>query len=131
MIDIDYFKLYNDTYGHLAGDDCLKRIAEALNGVSKRTTDLVARYGGEEFVLLLPNTEREQAYSLAAQCLREIAALQIPHSQSEIAEVVTISVGVTTTSPDATLQATMLIEAADQALYRAKESGRNRVEVAA
>ncbi|WP_018294637.1 diguanylate cyclase [Mariprofundus ferrooxydans] len=130
MIDIDYFKLYNDTYGHLAGDDCLKRIAAALSRVSKRTTDLIARYGGEEFVLLLPNTGREQAHSLAEQCLRDIAALQIPHSQSEAAEVVTISVGVTTMAPDATMQAAMLIEMADRALYRAKESGRNRVEVA-
>ena len=129
MIDIDYFKYYNDGYGHQAGDDCLKRIATTLNTVSKRTTDLVARYGGEEFVLLLPNTDEEQALRLAESCRSNIEALKIPHAYSDAADVVSISLGVTTMWAATDVNASALIKAADEALYRAKKGGRNRVEV--
>jgi len=129
MIDIDFFKHYNDTYGHQAGDDCLKRIASTLDAVSKRSTDLVARYGGEEFVLMLPNTDMQHAQRLAEHCRKDIAALHIPHASSAAANVVTISVGVVAALPVPEMRAAELIEAADQALYRAKDGGRNRVEV--
>jgi len=130
MIDIDFFKFYNDGYGHQAGDDCLKRIATTLDAVSRRSTDLVARYGGEEFMILLPNTDNRQAQKLAEQCRSDVAALQIPHASSDAADVVTISVGVATMLPSSEIHASDLVKAADQALYRAKDGGRNRVKAA-
>ncbi len=129
MIDIDHFKGYNDGYGHQAGDYCLNRVATVLNGVSKRNTDLFARYGGEEFVLLLPNTSEIPTLELAECCLVKVSGLLIPHEYSDAANIVTISLGVATMVPAETMHASALIEAADQALYRAKSMGRNRVEV--
>lgn len=130
MIDVDYFKGFNDGYGHHAGDICLSRIATTLNGVSRRTTDLLARYGGEEFVLLLPNTGEKQAERIANHCHRDVAAMNIPHDYSDAADIVTISVGVTTTLPGKDDDIAMLVEMADQMMYRAKNSGRNRVVTA-
>lgn len=128
MIDIDHFKDYNDGYGHQAGDICLNRIASTLNTVSKRSTDLFARYGGEEFVLLLPNIDEKQSLRLAKRCCREIEGLNMSHEYSEAADVVTVSVGVTTLRPAKGDQVSVFVEAADQALYRAKNGGRNHVE---
>ncbi|ALO47454.1 sensor domain-containing diguanylate cyclase [Pseudohongiella spirulinae] len=129
MCDIDFFKNYNDSLGHVQGDECLKQVAEALSAVSKRELDLCARYGGEEFAILLPNTEPKQAFELAEQCRRAVAGLQIPHPSSAVCDVVTISIGVCTMTDSGDVSETALIRAADQALYRAKQGGRNRVEI--
>jgi len=127
MIDVDHFKLYNDTYGHLSGDECLKRVAKELSEVPKRTVDLCARYGGEEFTLLLPNTNLMQAENLAERCREKTLQLKIPHKSSSVCDVVTISAGVTSMVPAKTSPTPSLIKAADQALYLAKEKGRNTV----
>ncbi len=127
MIDIDYFKRYNDTYGHLEGDCCLRQVAVNLQGQVKRPADLVARYGGEEFVALLPNTDNQGGPLMAEHFRQHIENLNIPHSDSPIANRVTISVGVATTIPDKDATIASLLTMADQALYEAKEKGRNQV----
>jgi diguanylate cyclase (GGDEF)-like protein len=125
MIDVDFFKSYNDNYGHQQGDHCLKEVASALNKSCNRTTDLVARYGGEEFAVILPNTEHAKQL---AQTLREsVENAAIAHSGSGVADVVTISLGVTTEVPTVDMQLDDLIASADKALYEAKKTGRNRV----
>jgi diguanylate cyclase (GGDEF)-like protein len=129
ICDIDFFKKYNDSLGHVQGDRCLKQVAEALTSVSKRELDLCARYGGEEFGILLPNTDAEQAFRLAEQCRLAVADLQIPHPSSSVCNVVTISVGVCTVTDVGDQPDIDLVRAADKALYRAKQGGRNRVEV--
>lgn len=129
MIDLDHFKEYNDGYGHQAGDYCLSRVALSLNKVIKRSSDLVARYGGEEFVLLLPHTDEKQALLLARQCQVEVKSLQIPHEYTDVDEVVTISVGLSTIFPSTPDQPSSLLDKADRALYMAKRAGRNRVEI--
>jgi diguanylate cyclase (GGDEF)-like protein len=129
MIDIDYFKRYNDHNGHLRGDECLRQVAGALTAPLKRPGDLLARYGGEEFVILLPWTGLAGALALAEWLHKRVADLGIPHADSQAADRVTISVGVACTIPTRQMKAEALIEAADQALYTAKERGRNRVEV--
>jgi len=131
LIDIDYFKQYNDHYGHQAGDDCLKNIASALSLAVHRPTDIVARYGGEEFVLLLPETEAAGALAVAQKLQQTIATLAIPHEASAIAGTVTMSIGVCTLTPGRGQFSQRLVAAADQALYHAKAAGRNRIEVAA
>ncbi len=130
MIDIDKFKDYNDLYGHLLGDKCLKDVAQAIATVLKRAGDMVARYGGEEFVLLLPGTALEQAISLAEECRQAVLGLAIEFRLSRVVDVVSISLGVCSTTPAANTSLYDLIINADKALYRAKESGRNRVESA-
>jgi diguanylate cyclase (GGDEF)-like protein len=127
MVDVDYFKLYNDTYGHLSGDECLKMVAKKLSDVPKRAVDLCARYGGEEFTLLLPNTNLMQAEKLAERCRENISQLKIPHKSSSVCNVVTISAGVTSIVPAKGSSAPSLIKAADNAMYLAKEKGRNTV----
>ena len=127
MCDIDYFKRYNDTYGHQAGDDCLKRIAKALSRTARRSSDLVARYGGEEFIVALPNTEISGAEMVARDIQARVSRLKIAHSDSPINAFVTLSIGIGTTIPDAERTPRHLIECADQALYDAKENGRNRI----
>ena len=128
--DIDYFKRYNDSYGHQAGDDCLKKVAESLQQTVHRPADLVSRYGGEEFVMILPDTTEEGALAVAQKMLQHIAELNIPHKNSDSAEYVTLSIGIATLCPKEGSNAEELIEAADRMLYRAKANGRNCIEVA-
>ncbi|MBF0530866.1 MAG: diguanylate cyclase [Deltaproteobacteria bacterium] len=125
MMDIDFFKQY--TYGHTSGDDCLKKVASTLNKTIHRPADFVARYGGEEFVCLLPETERPGALFVAEKFQHSIKELAIPHTQSRVSTIITLSIGVETTIPNANNQPTDLIAAADQRLYEAKRSGRNRI----
>lgn len=128
MLDIDYFKRYNDHYGHGAGDDCLRRVARKLKDSLSRPMDLVARYGGEEFVVLLPETHEDGALHVANNLRVAIEALAIPHQYSCTASVVTLSIGTATHSqahPKKNRE--KLLQAADSALYRAKKKGRNRV----
>ncbi len=127
MMDIDFFKPFNDTYGHLAGDNCLKRVAQLLAGLTHRPGDLLARYGGEEFAALLPDTATDGATSMAKAFRAGIEALAIPHAASEAAEGVTISAGLASLEPQAGGEPAGLIEAADRMLYAAKKAGRNRV----
>jgi diguanylate cyclase (GGDEF)-like protein len=127
LIDIDFFKRFNDCYGHAAGDDCLRRVALALASVSRRPADLVARYGGEEFVCVLPDTDAAGADLLADKFRGAVIALGIPHADSTIAGQVTISGGVATAIPTKESSAAELLEAADRLLYQAKKTGRNRV----
>ena len=129
MIDVDYFKRFNDSYGHLAGDDCLKRVAGAIRGVAARATDVVARYGGEEFMVILPDTNRHGAATLAARIRDAVLQLSIPHATSEVSEFVTISVGVVAAADHLLTDGDQLVALADQALYQAKRSGRNRCEI--
>jgi diguanylate cyclase (GGDEF)-like protein len=126
MIDLDYFKSYNDGYGHQAGDVCLQRIAPALVACTKRPTDFVARYGGEEFVVLLPGTSAEGAASMAEAMRAAVATMKIPHDGSTLGYM-TLSVGVAGEIPVAGASPDGLLRAADDALYRAKLGGRNRV----
>ena len=128
FIDIDFFKQYNDTYGHQAGDSCLRQIARVLSFVARRPSDLAARYGGEEFVVLLPETGGEHARRLAELCQSAVIEQGIPHEASEVSDVVTISVGVCSMEVTAEMQVQQFIEAADEAQYQAKKNGRNRVE---
>lgn len=128
MIDIDYFKLFNDEYGHPAGDHCLRQVARALADISKRPADLVSRYGGEEFVIILPQTE--DPGSVAQACRATIERLRIPHGCSPVADVVTISAGVCTLTPRSGMGQDLLTKEADVALYEAKKSGRNKVVMA-
>ena len=129
LCDIDFFKPYNDTYGHLAGDDCLRAVAEALATCVQRAEDLVARYGGEEFAVLLPGTSAAEAERIAERLRRAVEALRVPHAESRVAELLTLSAGVATAYPIPRSDPQSLIAAADRALYRAKADGRNRVRV--
>lgn len=124
--DVDFFKAYNDTYGHLEGDRCLQKIAETLSQCCYRPLDLVARYGGEEFSLVLPQTNLTGALNLAARLSEAIAALNIPHSGSSVDSSVTMSFGVAAARPDANMWADLLLEATDEALYKAKSLGRHQ-----
>ena len=127
LCDIDYFKLYNDAYGHPAGDLCLKMVALAIAKVTKRPADLVARYGGEEFAAILPNTNILGAKHLAEQIRAQVEALKITHVNSSVNDYVTLSIGVACCIPNHKLSFIALIEAADKGLYKAKKLGRNRV----
>ncbi len=129
LIDVDYFKRYNDCYGHQVGDECLKAIAQALEKALYRPADLVARYGGEEFAAILPNTEINGASIVAEEIRIAIANLEIPHQNSDISDIVTISVGVTSLIPSPQQKSLTLIKQADVALYSAKQQGRNRAIV--
>lgn len=127
MIDIDFFKLFNDTYGHLQGDICLKKVGQEIKKNLKRSTDLVARYGGEEFVVLLPNTDKSGAMLVAESIRIEVNGLKIIHGASIVDKYITISLGVTTTIPTISSHSNEFISKADQALYSAKKEGRNCV----
>lgn len=129
MIDIDFFKLYNDSLGHQTGDDGLKTVAMILKGSLKRVTDMAARYGGEEFVALLPNTEPDGAMNIAEIIRANIEEAGMEHPSSDVSDYVTISAGVASIVPNSAQSPEKLITAADQALYLAKHSGRNRVEL--
>ncbi len=129
LIDVDFFKLYNDTLGHVAGDDCLRAIARALREASRRRSgDMIARYGGEEFAVLLPDVPADVALTIAERMRQAIRALERPHPTSKAAPMVTISLGVATVRAREGEGPAALVNAADQALYTAKENGRDRVE---
>jgi diguanylate cyclase (GGDEF)-like protein/PAS domain S-box-containing protein len=128
FIDIDFFKAYNDTYGHPAGDSCLRTVAQLLNRHAKRPNDLVARYGGEEFAAILPNTNLMGAQHIAETALDGLRRLGLPHQASPL-KLLTMSVGVISLIPTVGQQVSDLIQGADQALYEAKAGGRNRVVV--
>ena len=127
MIDVDYFKPYNDTYGHVAGDNVLRSVATTIRREIRQPRDLVARFGGEEFAVVLPGTGSAGARLLAEKMRRDVVGLALPHVGSAVSEHLTISVGVATLTPAPGLAETALIEEADAALYRAKRDGRNRV----
>lgn len=129
MIDIDHFKLFNDTYGHQGGDNCLKEVAETLGCLIKRPPDIVCRYGGEEFVIILPETDEEGARVVAERLRNGIQDLRILHAGSRVSKFVTISLGVASIIPNKYISANELIERADKALYKAKLDGRNRCSV--
>jgi diguanylate cyclase (GGDEF)-like protein len=130
LCDVDHFKAYNDHYGHLAGDDCLKQIAAALARACKRPTDVAARFGGEEFALLLPETTGEGALAVVERVRQELAALGIAHAGSLTSSCVTLSAGIASFSPERDITSRDLTVRADAALYRAKQLGRNRAETA-
>jgi diguanylate cyclase (GGDEF)-like protein len=129
MCDIDHFKIFNDTYGHQAGDECLKNVAAALRSIGRRETDFIARYGGEEFVIVLPDTKLEMAVHIAEKARNAVEKLRIPHKNTAHEKVVTMSFGVTSVSSGDNNKnyASILISKADEALYAAKKGGRNRV----
>lgn len=131
LVDVDCFKAYNDRYGHLAGDDCLRRVASALRDVLRRPGDVVARYGGEEFAAVLPGTDAPGARLVAESMRQAVERLGLEHAGSTAGPVVTISLGVVTVIPDARSGPAALFTAADAALYRAKNEGRNRACVGA
>ena len=130
MLDIDYFKQYNDHYGHLQGDDCLKRVAQVLNSEAVRARDFLARFGGEEFALILPETDEEAAIKVAERCRKLILDQDIPHEKSEAGPQLTASLGVVTVIPADDDDPIAFIEQADKRLYAAKQEGRNRIEYA-
>lgn len=130
LVDIDYFKQYNDHYGHLAGDFCLQQVAQVLRNVIQRNTDLVARYGGEEFAIILLNTDINSCVNLAEKVRKAVEDLEIPHFKSRVSNYITISIGVAGLIPVESLTPEMLIVQADQSLYKAKKTGRNSVFIA-
>jgi diguanylate cyclase (GGDEF)-like protein len=127
MVDIDHFKLFNDAKGHVAGDECLRQVANALRSVVQRPADLAARFGGEEFACILPDTEANGAEAIASAMRGEILSLAIPHPASPVLGTVTISVGVASGVPLPSTPPEALLQRADVALYSAKANGRNRV----
>jgi len=129
MIDIDFFKKYNDSYGHLEGDSCLKKVAKAIQQSIHREGDLVSRYGGEEFGVILPDTDLEGAKQVAERIRKSVMNLSIAHKGSDIEKIVTISVGVASRIPSKDSKQEEIILSADNALYIAKNAGRNRVEI--
>ncbi|EKN68741.1 diguanylate cyclase [Schinkia azotoformans] len=128
LIDIDYFKAYNDTYGHLGGDKCLRKVAKTLKETLKKPSDLACRYGGEEFVIILPDTDGEGARGIAENIRMAIEQLKIPHKQSKVSDHVTVCVGYATKKPNSFMRIKDFIYQSDQALYMAKEEGRNRIK---
>lgn len=126
ILDVDHFKRYNDLYGHLAGDSCLRRVAEALAGMSRRPGDMVARFGGEEFAAILPGTNIDGACIVAENMRRTVADLAIEHQASPVQPVVTVSLGISAVMALPGCTPADLLQAADQGLYRAKQQGRNR-----
>jgi diguanylate cyclase (GGDEF)-like protein len=128
MLDVDFFKRYNDTYGHQAGDGCLQRVAAVLASRARRPSDLAARYGGEEFAVVLPGADQAGAMAVGEWIRAEVERQRIPHGASPAGDVVTVSVGVAVATPAPGTDPASLVAAADAALYRAKEGGRNQVK---
>lgn len=126
LCDIDFFKLYNDNYGHQEGDKCLQAVAQTIKAALRRPGDLAARYGGEEFVVILPNTHAEGAFHVAETIRAKVQSLKIPHAHSKISDHVSLSLGVSSVGPEKGMLSKDLVNAADSALYEAKEQGRNR-----
>jgi diguanylate cyclase (GGDEF)-like protein len=129
LADVDQFKAFNDCYGHQVGDDCLRRVAAALTSAGRRPADLAARYGGEEFAMVLPGTDLDGAVDVAQSVSRVIGSLAIPHARSTVSKSVTLSQGVVSLTPEKESPPEDLIRRADQALYQAKQQGRNRFVV--
>lgn len=127
MADIDYFGAYNNNYGHLAGDDCLRKVAKTLAESVKRPKDFVGRYGGEEFCAILPGTDKEGAAFVAEMMRERIESLKIPHARSHVKNYITVSLGTATIVPSGNVSPLDLIEGCDDALYQAKKGGRNQV----
>jgi diguanylate cyclase (GGDEF)-like protein len=128
MLDVDYFKKYNDHYGHQSGDECLKGISRVLRETAQRANDLAARYGGEEFLLILPDTDRNTAQLIGENVCASIAALKIPHEKSTF-KIVTVSAGISVLSSKSYKDIAGLMRAADSALYQAKQMGRNQAKL--
>ncbi len=129
LCDVDYFKRYNDTYGHANGDECLRKVGIALMRSVKRSVDITARYGGEEFIILLPNTSTAGALIVAERIRSEIEAMQLEHRESQISRFITLSLGVSSVIPSSSITPKAWIEIADMGLYEAKQTGRNRVVI--
>jgi diguanylate cyclase (GGDEF)-like protein len=127
LCDIDFFKTYNDTYGHQAGDNCLQQVAQAISFAVKRPADLVARYGGEEFAVILPHTDAQGAAQIAEKIRSQVQVLQIAHAGSQVSQYITLSLGVASTVLFHESSPAVLIAAADKSLYQAKAEGRDRV----
>ena len=127
MLDVDFFKAYNDHHGHGAGDICLKQVAALLTASASRSTDLAARYGGEEFVMLIPETEIDGVHKIAERLCERIESQQIPHAVSAVSPWITASIGYTALIPQPEQASCALLEEADKMLYQAKRAGRNRV----
>ena len=127
MIDVDYFKRYNDRYGHQQGDQCLRDVAQALNATARRPHDLVSRFGGEEFAVLLPDTDQVGALNVAERIQAAILQLNIEHRDSDVSETLTLSIGAATRLPSSTASLEQHLKWADEQLYRAKSEGRNRI----
>jgi len=127
LFDVDFFKNYNDHYGHVEGDECLKRVAQALAGAVHRPPDFLARYGGEEFVLLLPASDAQAARAVAERCRQAVFKAQIPHAASAVGQMLTVSVGAGTIIPSEQDDPVRFLEEVDRRLYRAKHLGRNRI----
>lgn len=127
MLDIDYFKQYNDHYGHIQGDDCLRRVAKVLSAAAARSRDFIARFGGEEFVVVLPETNTEAAMNVAERCCSLIFKEQIFHENSQVSQLLTVSLGVGTIVPSRKDKLIDFVEEVDQRLYQAKQKGRNRI----
>jgi diguanylate cyclase (GGDEF)-like protein len=129
LLDVDFFKRYNDTYGHDSGDQCLKTVAQAIRDTMLRPADLAARYGGEEFVVLMPDTDAAGAAEVAERILQAVEACGIPHASSSAAPHVTVSIGITTLLPVPGQPLKDAMRQADEALYQAKENGRRQFRV--
>ncbi|MDX8397631.1 MAG: diguanylate cyclase [Mariprofundaceae bacterium] len=127
LMDIDFFKQFNDNYGHQAGDDCLINVAQCLNDHIRRPPDLAARYGGEEFVVILPETSLQDADIVAEMLRGQIEDLNIPHAYSQACQHISVSIGVASVIPSSDLSLEQLIKAADEHLYQAKDGGRNQI----
>lgn len=127
MLDVDFFKRYNDNYGHLAGDACLRKVADAVKQSVRRSADICCRYGGEEFACLMPFTDAAGARSCAERIITNIAVLQLPHETSDVSSIVTVSIGISCMTPHDDASAPQLLQNADAALYQSKQQGRNRI----
>jgi diguanylate cyclase (GGDEF)-like protein/PAS domain S-box-containing protein len=130
LVDIDFFKQYNDFYGHMQGDDCLIQVAQVLSDAATRSRDFFARFGGEEFVMVLPETDADAAQKVAERCQKLIFKQQIPHEQSEVSQILTISIGSGTIVPTHNDELRDFLDNIDRALYQAKQAGRNRIQAA-
>lgn len=129
MGDIDNFKLLNDTYGHLKGDECLMKVARVLSENIRRPLNFVARYGGEEFIIILPETNSKGAFKIAEEIRKNIKNLEVPNKDSPVSKYMTMSFGVTTIIPNQEDEMEDFIEQADKAMYKSKKTGRNRVTI--